>query len=663
MRPRLHLDFETRSTLDLPKVGVHRYATHPTTEPWFGCWTIDNEPVDTWYPGQDCPIEIRAHIAAGHPVVGHNVGFEWHIIEHILANRHGWPRIPFEQLDCTAARAAAMSLPRSLDGAASALKLDVQKDSAGRRLMLQMARPRRIDPATGKIEWWDTPDRVERLRAYCATDVVVERELDHLLRPLSEDERRVWLFDARMNQRGVAVDMRLVKHAGLVLEESLRQYNVELELLTEGKASTVNKVVGIKDWVRSRGFDLAKLDKQVVRDTLADSSIPPDVRRVLKIRQEAGKSSTAKLLAFVQRTSDDRRMRENLMYHGASTGRWTGKGVQLQNLPRPEMKKGAVAEAIEVLRDAQLSTEDKLQRIEMFYGPVPSVVADCLRGCIVAGKGKKLYVSDFAAIEARVLAWAAQQKDLVQLFASGGKVYETMAAMIFRCAIEDIARDSFERQLGKKTVLGCGYGMGAEKFLDTCAKDGIVITLEMAEHAVATYRELYARIRAFWYELEDAAVAAVREPGRVFRAGPIRFASDNAWLRYGLPSGRKLWFREPRVEMGMTPWGKRKEQVSFMCTNPVTKQWTRQRTYGGEICENVVQAMARDLLAHGMLSIEERFGMEMVLSVHDEVVFEADENCSVTVDEFEAALTSLPAWAKGCPVAAADGYTASRYRK
>lgn len=661
----LHIDFETRSTVDLLETGVHKYATDPTTDVWMAAMALGDEPVWSWFPGEPLPQEVIDHITAGRTVCAHNASFEWHIIEFICAPRHGWPHVAPEQLDCTAARAAIMALPRSLAQAAPALGLRIEKDDAGRRLMLQMCRPRRVE-ANGTPVWWDDPKKIQRLEEYCRRDLEVERELDRVLQPITPSEREIWLLDFYMNLAGVSVDLRLVKRAGLLLEKSMASYNAELTRLTGGAVTAVTAVAAITGWLHTRGVNVASLDKAAVRGLLS-GDLDPAVRRVLEIRREAGKSSTAKLLSFAHRTSADGRMRENLMYHGASTGRWAGRGVQLQNLPRPELSNTAVAGAISLIRACHPDTlGDAETAVEAFYGPVPTVTADLLRGCVVAAPGSVLYASDFANIEGRVLAWVAGQADLVEAFARDGKIYEAMAAAVYDVPVDSIGKDSKERRLGKTAVLGCGYGMGWAKFMDTCAGAGISVDEDLARRAIETYRRVNNKIVEFWYGLEDAAVRAVSRLGVVTEFRGVKFVATKDWLRCRLPSGRDLWYREPRVEKAKTPWGAEKDQLSFMGVESTTKRWLRQRTYGGALTENVVQALARDLLAAAMLRINARFvipGMKCVLSVHDEIIAEAPADCSVTVAEFEACMAEVPRWATGCPVKAAGGFRAERYRK
>jgi hypothetical protein len=444
----LHLDLETRSTVDLKVAGPWVYAQHPSTDLWCACWAIGDGPIQTWRPGDPPPSPLVEHVTAGHPLVAHNaMAFERVIWRHILAPRYGWPEPALEQWHCTAALAAAMALPRSLNEAARALGLPVQKDMGGHRLMLQMARPRLIEP-DGRIIWWAIPDKVRRLIAYCRQDVEVERALHRRLRPLSDEERELFLLDARINERGVAVDLQLVGAAERLVAETQAELDAEMYGLTGGVVEAATQAGRLVTWLRTRGIEAESVDKPAVAELL-DADLPDDVRRVLEVRAEAARSSTAKLQAFRARTCRDGRLRDNLLYHGAATGRWSGKGLQAQNLPRPS----TVADVDAAIRDIRAGKATWW--IDLFHGPPMGVVSDCLRGMLVAGPGMELIAADFAAIEARVLAWLAGQRDLVRLFATGGDVYRHMAAEIYGWPADSIAKGSLERQLGKQAVLGC----------------------------------------------------------------------------------------------------------------------------------------------------------------------------------------------------------------
>jgi DNA polymerase len=650
----LHLDVETRSAVNLKRVGPWVYAQHPSTGPWCTCWAIGDGAIQTWRPGDPAPAELVEHVTAGYPIIAHNaMSFERVIWRHVLATRYGWPEPTLAQWHCTGALAAAMALPRSLDEAARALGLPVQKDMAGHRLMLQMARPRLIEP-DGSIVWWDVPDKVRRLIAYCRQDVEVERALHQRLRLLPDGEREVFLLDARINERGIAVDLELVEAAEALVAESQAQLDAEMRKLTGGVVEKATQSGRLLTWLHARGVEADSVDKPAVAELL-DTGLPDDVRRVLEVRAEAARSSTAKLKAFRARTCRDGRLRDNLLYHGAGTGRWSGRGVQLQNLPRPSVVADTEAAITAIKREEHWW-------IDAFYGPPMAVVSDCLRGTLIASPGMELIAADFAAIEARVLAWLAGQRHLIRLFATGGDAYRHMAAEIYRRSADAIAKGSIERQLGKQAVLGCGYGIGAPKFRATCAKAGIRIGEAMAERVVQTYRTTNGRIVALWRGLEHAALRALEQPGMIVpaAAGRVRFRINDDFLWLVLPSGRPLAYAKPRIEDVETPWGELRPQVTYLGVNSITRAWERQSAYGGKWTENVVQAIARDLLAAAMLRLEQA-GYPIVLSVHDELVAEVPAGAD-SVEEFEAIMCRMPDWAEGCPVAA-EGWRDLRYRK
>ena len=668
MTKRLHLDFESRATVDLRKTGVRPYVQHPDTDIWMACWAIDDGPVHAWYPGQELPDELRAALEdPGTTVVGHSVQFEWNVIEHIAAPRYGWPRVPPERLDCTAARAARMSLPRSLDGASQALGLRERKDGAGHRQMLRMARPRGFD-LFGNPFWWDDPDKVARLAEYCRQDVEVERALDKVLAPIAGKERKIWLLDFEINHlRGVKVDVDLVEKTKQVLTLSIKEYNQELAQVTGGRVKAVTNPGALLKWVRAKGVEAESLDKEAIVGLLGDSTnpLPEDVRRALEIRQEAGKSSTAKLQSFIDRTAADGRTYDTLLYHGAGTGRWAGAGIQLHNLPRPELKKDQVAKAIEILSEETwpwVKLEDLKQAFPEHS--VPAVIASCLRGMLVADKGHRFLVSDFSNIEGRGNAWNADQKDKIELFREDGPIYERMGAKVFGIPVEEVTKDSLARFVGKQLELGAGYGMGDKKFDATCEGYGVKLEEGLATASINTFRTANDRIVLSWYEMEEAALTAVQNPGYEYEAevGKVSFwcSPSRQWLTCKLPSGRHLYYPWPEIQMAKTPWGSEKEQITYMGVNSYTKKWERLKTYGGKLCENVVQAIARDVLAASMMRLEQA-GYRTVLTVHDEIVAEVPDGFG-SQEEFDRIMSKEPPWAPGFPIAV-EGFEGVRYRK
>jgi DNA polymerase len=310
-----------------------------------------------------------------------------------------------------------------------------------------------------------------------------------------------------------------------------------------------------------------------------------------------------------------------------------------------------------------LKTRD-IKLIEMLYGDVMECLSFALRGMIIPRKGRKLFVADYAAIEARVLFWLAQDEDALGIFHRGECIYCDMASDIYgRRVIKGVDND--ERQMGKQAVLGLGYQMGAPKFVDTVAKYGMHIELEFSQLIVDKYRQKFWKVKQMWWDQEAAAIAAAKTPGRVVKCGRVQWCTIDAGafkvLHCKLPSGRLLSYIDPLVVKRPTPWGAAKDALTFMGVDPYTKKWRRQDTYGGMIVENITQATARDLMAEAMLRAHEGHVYDVVLSVHDELIAEADDGTG-DVREFEDLMAELPGWAEGCPVTA-EGWSGYRYKK
>lgn len=675
----LHLDFESFSACELRERGLHNYAADPTTGVHCMAFAFDDEPVDIWAPSTKCGVWLTEdffdHIRAGGLVYAHNAAFELQVWNNVCVPRYGWPRLLPEQVRCTMAACYAMALPGALANAAPALGIEQRKDAAGARVMMQLAKPKEwikawdgstapgtICVAEDKPIFWrpeHDPEKFEQLYAYCRQDVEVERALHHRLMELSDYEQKLWQLDQKINNRGIRVDLESIDKAIALVEAEKKRLNAEMLKVTGGVVGACTEVQLLVKWIRTQGVEIKGLAKADVLDQLA-GDLPDNVRAALHLRKEAAKSSTAKLVAMKERASSDGRVRGIHQYHGASTGRWAGRGIQAQNFPRP--RPGMKPEHI----DDVIANLHRRDYIDMMYGPTMDAMADTLRGMMTAAPGHDLVAVDFSAIEARVLAWLAGEEKVLDIFRTHGKIYEHAAAGIYRVLMEEVTKD--QRQIGKVAVLALGYGGGVGAFQSMARVYGVKVPDHEADEIKKAWRDAHPRIVNYWYGLEDAAMRALRtgQPEDVAPFGcearRVTFKRAGSFLWCKLPSGRVLCYPYPKIAERETPWGEMKEAVHYMTVNGTTNKWEETSSYGGFWAENVTQAVARDLLAHALFKLEEA-GYPVVMHVHDEAVVEIATTCDDgTLARIEALMADTPAWAAGLPVSA-EGWRAPRYRK
>jgi len=345
----LHIDFEGRSAVDLRKAGAHAYAESETTDVWCMAWCLGDGPINVWKAGEPFPWRDEEDYALlrGATVVAHNAQFELAIWNRLMVPRYGWPPLDPRQVRCTMAMAYAMALPGGLDAAAAAVGLEVRKDGEGSRLMMQMARPRAVKD-DGTIIWWDDEARRQRLYGYCRQDVVVERELEKRLLQLTPAEQEIWVLDQKINDRGVRVDLKTVNKLIQAVEKEQARLTHKMVRVTGGRVEGASKVAQLEAWVAERIGDIDGLAKADVTALLDRDDLPADVREALEVRREAAKSSVAKLKAMRAAACADGRVRGTLQYHGASTGRWAGRRIQVQNFPRPSLDQGDIEDVVEL---------------------------------------------------------------------------------------------------------------------------------------------------------------------------------------------------------------------------------------------------------------------------------------------------------------------------
>jgi len=658
----LTLDFETRSEADLKKLGAYEYAVHPTTEVICFGYALDDVEPKVWKcleepePPEDL-VEWLFDVTI--KKVAHNALFEQLIYEYVLRRLFpDLPKLAIKFWKCTAAKARAHALPPNLEGACLALKLAVQKDMDGRRLILKYCKPtmkwsKWADSDLSKPEpekYHSDPNDLNKIYLYCGNDVKAERTLDKALPDLIPSEQIVWEFDQFLNQRGIKVDIKTVERILKFVEVESVNLRSQVDELSMGLIQSATQRGEVLKWLKNEGVEVEDLRSKTVSDLLKRDDLTDDVRGMLTARAALTKTSTAKYHQMVGRANKkDHRVRDLLIYHGASTGRFSGVGLQPHNFP-----KGTIEDtntAIDTINTSDLET------LRLLYGDVMSLFSSCLRGMITASKGKELFMADFAAIEARVLAWCANNEQAIEDYHNGIDRYKRQASVIYKVAIDAVSKA--QRQLGKAAELGCGYGMGKKTFFDTCLSWGIPVTKELAADAVTSYREANPSVPALWKNYEKAAILAV-QTGKIYKLNKVKFYFRNKFLWCELPNGRKLAYYDPIIRGKKTPWGQTVPQLFHYGVNPLTKKWELQGTWGGILTENIVQAISRDIMVSAMLKIENK-GYNVLLTVHDEVIAERQQG-EGSIEEFEQLMVELPEWAKGCPIAAEAGKS-FRYKK
>lgn len=694
MIKRVTKDFETRSLCDLKKSGAYKYSLDPTTQPTCLAFKIYHNPkvyfldfkmVNT--PWRKLPASLKAMwltlIDEDYEFSAHNSFFERCIYDNIMVDRYGWPPISPKQRRCTAAKAAACALPRSLAGAGEALKLTTQKDKRGYNAMMATCKPTKKwnawkkacgEVKAGKrvgvkklalsqnpepkifLEPEDNPEVWNTLYTYCKIDVRVEELLDQTIPDLIPQEQEVWHFNQDLNWRGFRVDISAVKKIVGIMESESKKKLQELDSLTMGLVTKPGARKSILEFLALDGIELPDIKAKTVQDNLDGFHLTEDARRLLEIRKALSKTSTRKYQSFLHRAGSDNRVRDIQMYHGASTGRDSGSGVQIQNFPRPLIKQKEIESLLTLLQEKDLSFLPEW--IEYFYGDLGMVFSSLLRSMIIPTDGYELYVADFAKIEVAVLWWLADNESGLKVLRDGLDPYVYQAMADTGKVYENITES--ERQLAKAEVLGCGFGMGPPKFKTTSwDMYRIPLTLEQAKASVMSYRTQNAAVPILWKLYENSAISAVECPGEVFSFGKCKFKTEDKFLWIKLPSGRKLAYREPQISWRETDFGPRKT-LEFWAVNSKTKKWSLERTWGGTLAENITQAVARDLLMYGMLRLERKLGRGL-FSVHDEAVFEIEKGQD-GLERFIKTLCESPKWGQGLPIDA-KGWVGLRYRK
>ena len=712
-----HLDVETKAVIDLKKAGMHRYAEDEGSDVLCACFAFDDEEVQVWSAGEPCPERVALHAISGGLFCAHNFQFEKAIWHYILAPRYGWPEPALEQWRCTAAKAAYMALPRSLGEAAYVMGVSEQKDEGGYKIMMQFSRPQRIlEPNTpdharaleakvvdndsrhftllsdGKIaQWMWTQEKFDRLVAYCKQDVRAERALDKKLPDLPESELPVFFLDARINDRGLRIDVPTVVHCRGVAKSCYAELSNEMEVLT-GRYCKPSMVGAIVDWLNREGMkttdgkDVSSIAAEPLEQILAQEGLPAHVRRVLEIRDEASRTSTSKFDSMLLRRNLDGRARGNFLIYGAHTTRWSGTGFQPQNLMRPTGDVD-IRYALRLLMEGV-----DADWLELLIGaPAMQVVAECMRGMICADPGKEFITGDFANIEGRVNAWLHDELWKCQAFRDydtilgyekngdpirkGRDLYLIAAEVMSGVEPGTYNKKSPERQHGKVAELSMGYQGGIHAFANMGKNYHVHVAPKKANQIKLGWRKSHPCIVQGWEDLDNAALSAVADQGTAYWAcnRRIGFVKSGHFLYMRVPSGKTLAYCRPeirqhrkKIEVIDPATGEvvqkvmEKEAVSYWGAEGSTRRWTRKYGYGGHWNENAVQKISRDLLVHGMLKVEAA-GYPLVLHSHDEAVSEVEKGFG-DLDDYCKTLAQIPDWGDGCPVVA-EGWRGERYRK
>lgn len=649
-----HLDFEVYSDLDIRKVGGHRFARHPSAEVLIACYQLPGmlDPA-VWLPRkQPPPARLVRWVREGGKLGAHNASFERTVWAHTLTRQHpDLPPVKDNQWVCTAAKAAASGLPRALDKALKALELPAEKDMEGSKLIKVFCQPRKPTKKDARTRILPEQDaRFQRFIEYCQQDVRGEMALDAALPDLIPRERRMFILDMVMNDRGLPIDLPLVEKALTVVRSLEVSIAARVSALTGGlKATQVQKML---DFFSDKGIDLENMRAETVRQAVQRDDLSDEAKELLELRVEAGKASTKKLISMLACADpDDRVVQGGFLYHGAHTGRYAGRLVQPHNFIRGLLKAHQRELVFALLEHADQELFERL------YDKPIDTISQCMRGFIKAPEGYELAVVDYTAIEARVLAWLCDEEEMLDAYRQGVDVYKLMAVKLYKLAsINDVSDE--QRRIAKNLVLGCGYQLGGVKFVDYAANAGVVITEEFAKGAVKAYRDSVPNIVASWKQVEQLAVGAIRNPGKTFTGLKCKFYMREHWLCIQLPSGREIRYPYARA-VPVERWGKPAFEISFR--TEFKGQFLREKTYGGKLIENIVQAIARDIMMEGMLAAETG-GWPVIGTVHDELLTLVRKGQTRIKELEETVCVRHLGWTKGMPLAA-KGFACVRYEK
>ena len=660
MLHHLSIDLETFSSVPIGKAGAYKYIQSPDFEILLFAYSVDGSPVEIvdLAQGEILPEWLYAAVKSPEYIKhAYNAAFEW----YCLSKFYGF-MLPVNQWRDTMLHGLYCGFTAGLDATGKALGLPAEKQklSTGKALIRYFCVPCNPTKANGgrtRNYPKHDPDKWELFKTYCIGDVVTEMEIDARLSafPVPDDIEKQWQTDLTINARGVSVDMGMVRGA-LEIDAASRDSLMEEAVRITGLENP-NSIAQLSQWLeKATNTPVTDLRKDTVAAMLESQAVTGYAERMLEIRQELGKTSTKKYDAIEVAVCGDRRVRGLLQFYGANrTGRWAGRLVQVQNLPRTYIGQLPLA------RDAVRNKES--DKLRVLYGSVPDTLSQLIRTSFVASRGNKLVDADFSAIEARVISWLAGEQWRLEVFRTHGKIYEASASQMFGVPIEKIKKGNPEyelRQKGKVAELALGY-QGSSGALISMGALKMGIPEEDLPDIVTRWRDANKMIVDLWYSLESAAVSVIQTgaPAGVralILAREFDIEHNLDFLTITLPSKRKLYYARP--ELGANQWGR--PSILYRGVNQTTKQWTQLETYGGKLVENVVQAIARDCLAAAIEHLEEA-GFPVVFHVHDEVVIDCPES-KADLDAVVQIMTQPIPWAVDLPLNA-DGWVGDFFKK
>lgn len=642
----LSIDIETYSSVDLNASGVYAYASAPDFTILLLAFAFDCEDVSIidLASGESIPDDLLYELTNPETVkTAFNANFERTCLSKYL-NRP----MPPEQWRCTMVQAMELGLPGSLSGAAAALGLSEQKDSQGKACISYFSKPCKPTKTNGNRVRnlpQHNSEKWEIFKSYCKQDVVVEREIKNKLRsfPITAGEQKLWECDQRINDRGIGVDLIMAKNAVMFSEKHKRQCTAEAVRLTG--LDNPNSVTQLKNWIENRTEEtLESLDKKAV-DSLLRSTSDLLLKRVLELKKAMSKTSNKKYDSMLEAVCEDGRIRGTMQFYGANrTGRWGGRIIQPQNLPQNHIND------LEAAR--QIVCDGDYELFEMLYD-VPSTLSELIRTALVPSSGRRFIVSDFSAIEARVIAYLAQETWRLKVFEDGGDIYCASASQMFGVPVVKHGVNGHLRQKGKIAELALGYGGSVSALVSMGALE-MGLSEDELQPLVNAWRASNPNITAFWRECQDAAMSAINDQPQRIKCG-ITFYKKSGILFIGLPSGRALAYAKPQI--GTNRFGS--PSITYMGVKD-RGTWERVETWGGKIVENIVQAFARDCLAESMLRLEKR-GYEINFHVHDEVILDVPIGVS-SAKEIAAIMGEPIEWAQGLKLRA-EAYETPFYKK